>query len=253
MEREEFPDALLRERLEGVEGGFGEWLMLGRALQLHETAVVRHHDVQVDLGRRVVGVVEVQGRHAVAHAHRDGGDLAADRVLGERAVGHQLRDGVVQGDHAARDGGAARPAVRLDDVAVDDDLAFTELLEVHGRAQGAPDEALDLGGAGVQLQLLDVAVLASAPRRRGQHRVFGGDPSPARVAQERRHLLLHARGAEDPRVAPLDQHAAGGVLREVPNDLDSSQFVRFSHVPQYSTGAAPRGDGACAACGTASD
>ena len=59
-----------------VERGAVERLALGGALHLDEAAAARHDDVDVDLGGRVLLVVEVEHRLALDDAARDGGDAA---------------------------------------------------------------------------------------------------------------------------------------------------------------------------------
>src|SRR3712207_6697795 len=82
----------------------------------------------------------------------------------------------LEGDVAARDRGAARAAVGLQDVAVDVDGALAEGLEVDHAAQGAPDQALDLDGAPVGPALGHVALLALAGGG-GEHPVLRGQPA----------------------------------------------------------------------------
>ena len=83
-------------------------------------------------------------------------------------------------------------------------------VELHHRAQGAPDEPLDLvrPAAGP-------ARLAARPgrRRAGQHAVLRRDPALAAAAQERGHAVLDRRGADHAGVADLDQDGALGVAR----------------------------------------
>ena len=98
----------------------------------------------------------------------------------------------------------------------------------HRRAEGASDQALDLGGARIKLQLLDVAVLPLG-RAGGEHRILRRHPALSGILQERRHLLAHARRAEDPGVPPLDQNRSRRILREVPDDLNLAQFRRPLH------------------------
>ena len=62
------------EREQLVEVGARERRALGGRLDLDEAAVAGHDDVRVDLGGRVLGVVEVEQRHAVDDAARDRGD-----------------------------------------------------------------------------------------------------------------------------------------------------------------------------------
>ena len=59
---------------------------LGRRLHLDEAPVAGHDDVHVDVGVRVLGVVEVEQRLAVDDADRDGGDRAGQRLREPEAV-----------------------------------------------------------------------------------------------------------------------------------------------------------------------
>lgn len=81
------------------------------------------------------------------------------------------------------------PAVRLDDVAVNGDLALAERLAVDDRAQRTADQTLDLARAAVQLERLDVALFARIGRAR-QHRVLRRDPTEALALEEGRNLFL---------------------------------------------------------------
>src|SRR5436189_249828 len=67
----------------------------------------------------------------------DGGELA-DPLLREGANGGRERD------VARRDGGGARSAVGLEDVAVDPDRVLAERLEIRHGPQRAADQPLDL-------------------------------------------------------------------------------------------------------------
>ena len=115
---------------------------LGRRLDVDERAVARHHDVQVDVRRRVLGVVEVEQRLAVDDADGDRGDGAGQRLREPEAVERPM------GGHPdAADRCAARAAVGLQDVAVEPERPLAERLEVGGGAHGPADQALDLDRA----------------------------------------------------------------------------------------------------------
>src|SRR5581483_3620282 len=96
-----------------------------------------------------------------------------------------------EGDVAARDRGGARAAVGLDDVAVDDERVFAQLLQVDHRAQRTADETLDLErpAALPALRRLAPGALAGGTR---QHAVFGREPAAVFAAQPRRHPGLGA-------------------------------------------------------------
>ena len=59
-----------------VQAGPVERDLLGRCLDLDEAAVARHDDVDVDVGDRVLGVIQVEQRHSFHDAYRDRGDRA---------------------------------------------------------------------------------------------------------------------------------------------------------------------------------
>ena len=138
-----------------VEAAAAERHLLGGALHLDELAAARHHDVHVDLGRRVLGVVQIERRLAGHDAHADRGHAVAQHGGGGQAG--NPRDGVGQGHEAAGDGGGARAAVGLDHVAVHPHRALAELGAIGHRAQRAADEALDLLRAAARPAVLAVS------------------------------------------------------------------------------------------------
>ena len=60
--------------------------------------------------------------------------------------------------------------------------------------------------------------------RAGQHAVLGRDPAAAAVAQEGRHALFDAGGADHAGLPDLDQHRAVGVRMNARGDLDRPQL-----------------------------
>ena len=78
-----------REQL--VEMGARERRALRGRLHLDQAAVAGHHDVGVDLGGRVLGVVEVEQRGAVDDPARHGGDASGERDGLQRALGDSRR------------------------------------------------------------------------------------------------------------------------------------------------------------------
>ena len=203
--------------------------MLGAALQFDKPAVVGHDDVEIDFRRRIADVVEIERRSAAANPHRNRSHAVNDRILFDRAGLEEPADGDLQRHHAAGNRSAARPAVRLQHVAVDRDLALAELLHIDRRAQRPSDEPLDFRRTRVHFEFFDVAFLAPAAGGGRQHGIFGRNPASAGIAQKRRNLLFHAGGTEHPRVAPFYQHAAGGVFREIADDFYRTEFIALFH------------------------
>ena len=222
-------DAAGGERQQLVEMGARERRALGSRLHLDQAAVAGHHDVGVDLGNRVLGVVEIEKRPPVDHPAGDRRDRAGQRGARERPVGDQPRTGQRQRDVGSRDRRAARAAVCLEHVAVEVDRAFAQRLEVDHAAQRAPDQALDLHGAPILAAPRGVALLAVARRGR-EHPVLGGHPPAAVSGHPARHALLRRRGADHARLPDRDQRRAGRRAHEARLDLRRAKLVESARV-----------------------
>src|SRR4051794_6277836 len=181
-----------------VERLAGEWVALGRRLHLDEAPVSGHHDVHVGVGARVLRVVEVEQRRALHDADRDGRDGVAERAREAEAV-----EGAHRGDVRAADRRATGAAVGLEDVAVEPQRPLAERLEVRHRADGAPDQPLDLDGSPLLL----------APRRPEAPPPGAGPPHPPR-APDGPPLLLPP--PPPPRAPPPGRPRQGGVPRGDP-------------------------------------
>src|SRR3954453_6504489 len=81
-----------------VEARTVERHLLRRRLDLDEASVVRHHDVHVDVGVRVLGVVEVEQRDAVDDTDRHRRDAARQRLREAEPVESPARCDVGAGD-----------------------------------------------------------------------------------------------------------------------------------------------------------
>ncbi len=125
----------------------------------------------------------------------------------------------------AGDGGRARAAVRLHDVAVDGDLPLAERLEIDDGAERPPDQALNLERAPA---LVPDRRLAPHPFVRGarQHAVFRRDPALAAAAKPARHLFGDARRAQHLGIAEAHQARAFGVLGDGAVERDGAQLIQ---------------------------
>src|SRR5262249_57848216 len=116
-----------------------------------------------------------------------------------------------EGDVGAVDGGGAGAAVGFEDVAINAQGAFAQLLQVDHGAKTAANEALDLDAAAVDLAgtVAGLAGIGTA----GEHVVLRGKPSLSGADQERRyHQVDNARSQHrGPPHAPQDP--AGGRAR----------------------------------------
>src|SRR5690606_5397310 len=129
-------------------------------------------DVHVGLGGDVLDVGQVEDGLSVddADAHRgDGVGEHRGAALFDGAVLEPPRDGVGERDVGAGDGGGARPTVRLEDVAVQDDGVLPERADVDDGAQRTADEPGDLVGTATD-PALDRLAVAACVGGAGQHR-----------------------------------------------------------------------------------
>ena len=204
-------DGEIEQRIELVAA---ECVTFGRALHFDEAAAIVHDHVHVGLGAGILGVVEIEHRHARADADRHGRHLAVQRRGSDEPLREQRVAGIGERHVSAGNRRGARAAVGLQHIAVERDGAFAERGQVGHGAQDAADQSLDLLRAAALLALGRLARRARMRRAR-QHAVFGGDPALVLAAQESGHAFLDARRAQHARVAELDQHRAFGVLREV--------------------------------------
>ena len=155
-----------------------------------------HDDVEVDVGARVLDVVEVEQD---ARRRRSRRETAATESASARPRPMPV-ERAPGGDVGARDGRAAGAAVGLQHVAVEPERPLAERLHVRYGAQRPADQALDLNRAPL---LLALARLARRPLagRGGQHRVLRRQPALSAARHPARDALVERGGAEHPRLS----------------------------------------------------
>ena len=133
------------------------------------------------------------------------------RAGGQAFVRQHAGEGHMQSYIAAGDGGGAGAAVGLDDIAIDLDRAFAQGFHIGDGAQGPANQPLDFLGASRLFAPggFTVHALVGGP---GQHAVFGGDPSLARIAQPRRHPAFDTGGTQHVGVAEPRHARSLGIL-----------------------------------------
>ena len=117
-----------------------ERLALGRRLHLDEPAVARHHDVHVDVGRRVLGVLEVEPRLAVDDADRD----CCDRVRRARARARSGRARCRAATYAPEIAAHRVPPSAWRTSQSSQTVRSPSFSKSTSAAKGASDQALDL-------------------------------------------------------------------------------------------------------------
>jgi len=212
------------EAKQGVELAAREGLFLGGRLNLDDAAPAGEHEVGVDLGGAVLGVVEVEDLATLVNAARDGRHLIAQRDGIDRLDLQHMLERQVQRHVAAGDRRRAGAAVGLDHVAVDLDLALAETREIGDRAQRAADQTLDFLGSA---RLLAARGLAVSPGRGGarQHAVFRRHPAFAGLAQPRRHGFLDRGGTQHLGIAEAYQAGALGMFADPGFQENQAQLV----------------------------
>jgi len=154
----------------------------------------------------------------------------------------QVRKRQRQRHKAARDRCTTGAGVGLEHVAVQRDGAGRQRLEVHRRAQGPPDQPLDLLLAAL------AGPARSGERGAREHRVFGRDPSSGALPGEPvRDLVLHVCRAADPGVSAGDQDGAGRPLLEIGLDADRPHLVGQALMFSHGVFLSPEGMGGVAA------
>ena len=201
-----------------------EGIVLRTPLQLDEPAVIRHHDVEIDLRRRVVNVVEIERRRAFADADGNRRHAVNDRILRNELLLEELLHGDLKGDHTARNRRTTRAAVRLNDITVDDNLALAQRLHISDCAQRAADQTLNLRAAAVKLELGNITAVSGIGRAR-QHAVFRRDPAAPGALDMRRDIFLYRCIADHLGVAHGNEHGALRMHRKIGYNLHFAHLI----------------------------
>ena len=220
---QQLADAPGRQVEQPVEHRPVERLALGVALDFDDAADAVHYQVHVHLGARVLVVAQIEQRLAIHHANADRGHGRQQRARRRSAGRDQLAHGQRQRQIAARHRGSARAAIRLQHVAVYDDLPRAQQGQAHSLPKAPADQPADFLGAGRGGRLARGAGVRAAR----QHAVFRGDPPAARsvLQHPRRQPVIHRGIAQHDRAALGDEHRAFGVVGVVQFQLDLPQFV----------------------------
>src|SRR4030095_4670845 len=99
-------------------------------LDLAERAGSAPDDVAIDVGLGVLRVAEVENGLPGADPDRDRRNGLAQRPARHLLLAAEPRESHLEGDAGSRDGGAARAAIGLEDVAVESDGPLAEAAEL---------------------------------------------------------------------------------------------------------------------------
>jgi len=168
---------------------------LGRNLGLHDRSVCREDEIAVASGLTVLVIIEVENGGPLVNpaAHRC--DLSLNGIGRNCFIVEQLIDRNSESDPTTGNRCSARSTVRLDHIAVDDDLTFAELRQFDDGPQASADQPLNLLRPTRLLALGGFSIAARVGSSR-KHSIFGGNPALALAAKEGRHPVLDRGGAQ---------------------------------------------------------
>src|SRR5690606_4114079 len=122
--------------------------------------------------------------------------------------------------------GGARPAIGLENVAVEPEGLPGELLQINAGPERASDHALDLDGAAIESAAVDVA-LFPVERAVREHRILGAPP-PARnilLAHPGWDALFETGGADDSRHPEAHQYRARRMRSDIRLKMNRPKLV----------------------------
>ena len=232
---------LFSQREQAVHLRTRESQALRCALHFHKMSRARHHHVHVGVAGCVFGVFQIQQRHALHDAHRDGGHGSDDGRLGNLACSQQAIDSVLGRDKSTGNGSGTRSAIGLQHIAIELDRAFTELLQVKNGAHGTANQSLYLLCAAALLAPCRLTVVAGMGST-GQHAVLGRDPALTAPTLVRWHFFFNGRRAQHFGRTEFDQHRTFRVHGVPAGDAHGAQFVCSTRTASDERGHALRAD-----------
>ena len=177
LRRKELTYAALRQRQHLVHLAARERLAFGGALHFDDAAAAGHHDVHVGVARRILGIVQIEHRHALDTCPpTPRRRIAHRRARGTIAAPAASPTASCSGDEGAGDARGARAAVGLDHVAVELHRALAERFRSTTARSARP---IRRWISCVRPDCLPRAASRSHARvgRARQHAVFGGEPA----------------------------------------------------------------------------
>lgn len=190
--------------------------LLRGSLHFDESPASRHDEVHVDLGGRILAVIEVEERFPFHDADADGGNAVRKNLSRARGqVG--VSDGVRECDKSARDTGGPRPTVGVQNVTIDPNRPTIERLQIHHGPQASADEPLDFDRSPIGLPFV---ASFSGRSGAGEHAVFRRQPTLPFSQEPIWDLVVETGGAKDSRPPHFDENASRGVSSEAASDLN---------------------------------
>ncbi len=208
-------DAVFRQCQQGIQLLAAERPSLAGSLHLDKAQFAlfpRHDDIDIRLRPAVLRVFQIKRALLLHNARGNRRYLPDYRGVLDHSLTQQFFYGQYERHKASRDGGGARAAVGLQNVAIDVDRALSQPRQIAGRAQRTADQPADLHIPAIFFDTVPRLARGGHP---GQHRVFGGQPAAPRSLQKWRHALLDGGRAQNAGFAGLDQGASRRHFRKM--------------------------------------
>lgn len=129
------PYSLLGQRQERIQFCIVEGRFFSCSLDLDESRRACHDDVHIDIRDDILRIIQIESRNAVDYSNANRGDAAAQRILFSWHVCKNGVDRIDERDESTRDGGSSGAAIGLENVAIDSQRSFTDLLQIRNRAK----------------------------------------------------------------------------------------------------------------------
>jgi hypothetical protein len=108
-----------------VEFFIAEIVLLSTRLDFHKATCSSHHDIHIDLGVPILGVVQIEKGHLIDEAHANRGDRSAYRVSGHFSRELQAFDGTAKSEARPSDRSGAGSSIRGENIAIDPEASRT--------------------------------------------------------------------------------------------------------------------------------
>src|SRR5664279_2620937 len=103
--------ALARQLHQRKELVLREWRLFGGALHFDDSSVARHDEIRVGFGLGILGIIEIEHRHAIVDAAGDRSHIVAQYIALDHVAGLHPSDAIRERDPGAGYRGCPRAAI----------------------------------------------------------------------------------------------------------------------------------------------
>ncbi len=197
----------------------------GCRLNLDDLVASSGNKVQIDSRLRVLGVAEIEQQLIIDVTDADRRNLIFNhRDLQDPPLAQGI-EGQHHSDETCGNRCSSCTAVGFEHVAINHDLTFAQVLAIHGGAQSATDESLDLARSSPERPFASIAFLSTMRVGSRVHLVLRRHPSLTSTLEELRDLLIDASRRQHDGATGSIQNRSLGESLEPGNDLGLTQGI----------------------------